>query len=257
MHTYLIETEQYVEALEYLDKNLDSNSADVITMLYKGKVLIALRLYDEAIEIFDLIEEISPNYTDAGMEKKDLIAYMKDVGRPTRHNEPIGKNPEYSTKALIYQGLANFYRQHYEEAVYCYEMALRIIPNNIYALFYRGDALTKLKKYEDAIASYDKALHIDVTDYFGLIFKGVELEKLKRYEEAISCYQKAEPLISDKYHKDTQMLIGNALNKMKRFDDAIVIFDKILDKHPNHSGAREGKMRARSGKYGGAVPYYR
>lgn len=257
MHTYLIETEQYVEALEYLDNNLDSNSGDVITMLYKGKVLIALRLYDEAIEVFDLIEEISPNYTDAGMEKKDLIAYMKDVDKPTRHNEPIGKNPEYSTKALIYQGLANFYRQHYEEAVYCYEMALRIVPKNIHALFYRGDALTKLKKYEDAIASYDKALHIDVTDFFELIFKGVELEKLKRYEEAISCYQKAEQLISDKYRKDIQMLIGNVLIKSKRFDDAIAVFDKILGKESNHSAARDGKIRAQGGKQSGAVPYFR
>jgi len=249
---------QYVEALEYLDATLDSNPRDIISLLYKGKVLIALRLYNEAIEIFDFIEEVSPNYTDANDEKESLIAYLKEVGNPTRHNEPIGNNPEYSTKALIDQGLANFYRQHYDEAIHCYEMALRIIPKNIFALFYMGDAFAKQKKYEEAVASYDKALHIDVISFQELIFKGIELEKLKRYEETISCYQRAEPLISEKYRKDIQILIGNALIRMKRFDDAIAIFNKILNTYPNHSGALDGKERARYGKYdGNPVPYYR
>lgn len=257
MHTYLIESMQYVDALEYLDNNIDSSPEDVISMLYKAKVLIALRQYDEAIEVFDLIEEITPDYTDASFEKENLMSYMKEVGIPTRHNDPIGKNTDYSVKALIYQGLANFYRQHYQESVYCYEMALKIDPRNIYALFYRGDAFTKLKRYEDAVASYDKALHIDVTGLKECVFKGVELQKLKRYEEAISCYQKAEQLISDKYRKDIQMLIGNVLIKSKRFDDAIVVFDKILDKEPNHSAARDGKIRAQGGKQAGAVPYFR
>ena len=145
MPTHLIESMEYVDALEELDKNLDDNPKNAISLLYKGKVLIALYQYDEAIEIFDLVEEIAPSYTDAKRERERLITWMKEVRKPTRHDEPIGKNPEYSTKALIYEGLAKFYRQHYEEAIYCYDMALRIVPNNIYALFYRGDALTKQK----------------------------------------------------------------------------------------------------------------
>lgn len=260
MPTHLIESMQYVDALEELDENLGENPKNAISLLYKGRVLIALYQYDEAIEVFDLIEEIAPTYTDAGTEKGYLMAWMKEVGLPTRHNEPIGKNPEYSTKALIYEGLANFYRQHYEEAIYCYDMALRIVPNNIYALFYRGDAFTKLKKHEEAIASYDKALHVDVTNLKDLIFKGVEFEKLKRYEEAITCYRKAEPLFPDKNRNEIHMLIGNVLIKAKKFDDAIAVFDKILAKEPNDGHARDGKMRAEYGKAvgkGGAVPYYR
>lgn len=253
----LIETMQYVEALEYLDNQLEDNPKDVISLLYKGKVLVSLRLYEEAIEIFDFIEEISPNYTDAGKWKNELIEYLKQSGISNRHSGLSQSNPENYAKALIQQGMANFYRQHYEEAISCYDSALAIIPNNIFALFYLGNAFAKQKKYEDAVENYDYALRVDVKDFIELIFKGIELDKLKRYDEAIACYVRAEKLFSPNNDYLVLMLIGNTLIKMKRFDDAIMYYDRILDKDPNHSAAQDGKIRARYGKYDGPVPYYR
>jgi len=257
MATEFIESMRYSEALEFLDKNLDNNPRDTISLLYKGKVLSTIGLYEEAIEIFDFIDEIAPNYTDAALYRKKLVDHLKQLRIFTRHDELNQSNPNHSAKALIYQGLANFYRQNYGEALSCYEKSLRIIPNNFFVLFYMGNAFAKLQKYGDAIANYDKALHVDVNDFNELIFKGIELDKLKRYEEAITCYKKAEKLISYDNNDFVLMLIGYALDKMKKFDDAIAYFNRILDKDPNHLAAWHGRRDAEYGKHDGPVPYYR
>ena len=49
----------------------------------------------------------------------------------------------------------------YQEAIECYDKALKIDPNHVNALNNKGYLLYNQGKYEEAIESFDKALKID------------------------------------------------------------------------------------------------
>ena len=59
----------------------------------------------------------------------------------------------------------------------------------------KGNSLADLKRYEEAIGCYDKAIRIDPENYDAWSNKGNSLVILERYEEAIECIAKAEEAI--------------------------------------------------------------
>ena len=48
----------------------------------------------------------------------------------------------------------------YQEAVECYDKAIRLYPDNPNSWYAQGLTLEKLGRYKEAIASYDKAIQI-------------------------------------------------------------------------------------------------
>jgi len=62
--------------------------------------------------------------------------------------------------------------------------------------------------------------------------KGNALNKLKRYEEAIECYDKAIELNPN--NPDYWNIKGNALMKLKRYEEAFECYDKAIELNPNN-----------------------
>ena len=58
----------------------------------------------------------------------------------------------------------------------------------------KGNALLIQKRYEEAIGCYDKAIRIDPENYNVWYNKGNSLAQLERHEEAIRCMAKAKEL---------------------------------------------------------------
>lgn len=81
----------------------------------------------------------------------------------------------------------------YEEAIRCYNKALRINDCDIRvrALGSKGNALFVLDKYDEAIQCYDKALDIDERDELLWVLRGYSLQAQGKYKQAIQCYDKA------------------------------------------------------------------
>lgn len=48
----------------------------------------------------------------------------------------------------------------HDEAIKCYDEALKLDPSNAYAWKYKGDALRELIKYDEALKCYEKAIII-------------------------------------------------------------------------------------------------
>jgi tetratricopeptide (TPR) repeat protein len=73
----------------------------------------------------------------------------------------------------------DFYEQGaYDEAIFWFDEALAIEPNNLDALNGKGLSLYELGKYQEAIIYYDKALAIEPNDIYALINKGVTMKTL-------------------------------------------------------------------------------
>lgn len=74
----------------------------------------------------------------------------------------------------------------YNQALECANKALEINPNNKYAIMYKSQILIKLGKYNEALNLLDKFSHID---YFPALHeKAYCLLELNKLEEAISIY---------------------------------------------------------------------
>ena len=56
------------------------------------------------------------------------------------------------------------------------------------AWFNKGNSLSQLERHEEAIGCYDKAIRIDPENYNAWYNKGNSLAELERHKEAIECY---------------------------------------------------------------------
>ena len=130
-------------------------------------------------------------------------------------------------------GLALYEQEKYEEAIECYEKAIKLDPDYIYALNGKADCLMVLEEYEKAAECYEKAITLYIlfqagirrlpyknasciSDYTNVLKrKGDCLLNLKKYEEAIKCYEKALKL--DSTRKD----IIEAVKKCKLVIDQV------------------------------------
>jgi len=71
---------------------------------------------------------------------------------------------------------------------------------------------------------------------------GSILYRLKRYDEAISYYDKV--LEKDPEFPEVLINKGHALNQLKRYDEAISYYDKVLEKDPEFPEALINKGHA-------------
>jgi len=78
-----------------------------------------------------------------------------------------------------------------EEALACYEQALREAPAQAELHLRRGQALEKLKRFDEALAGYDRALQLNRHLTQAYLSKGSVFNQLERYSEALACYEQA------------------------------------------------------------------
>jgi tetratricopeptide (TPR) repeat protein len=83
--------------------------------------------------------------------------------------------------------------ERYDDAILCFDEALRIDPQNDVAWFLKAENLLGLKSYQDAIICYDKAISLDPNFINAINNKGytlIEMNDLKNaaltYEESLS-----------------------------------------------------------------------
>ena len=79
----------------------------------------------------------------------------------------------------------------YEEALACFEKAIKVQPHDYAAWVFHGVVLLHLNRYQEAVTSCNKALEIQPTDPQALIFRGAALHRLGRYAEAYDSYNQA------------------------------------------------------------------
>jgi tetratricopeptide (TPR) repeat protein len=78
-----------------------------------------------------------------------------------------------------------------EEALACFDDALRLDPEHSETLLKKAAALEQARKPEEAIACYDRAIATDQTFTLAYLQKGGLCNRLERYEEALRCYEEA------------------------------------------------------------------
>lgn len=127
---------------------------------------------------------------------------------------------------LVRMGLEAKQRGDPQQALACFDAALRQGAVSAELLYQAGDTSHDLGMLDQAIECLQHARQLD-PDHVGAVYTlAVALQDKGLLEEAVSCYRVAESLRPD--HAKTYNNMGSALMHLGRLDEAIVCFEKAL-----------------------------
>jgi tetratricopeptide (TPR) repeat protein len=135
-------------------------------------------------------------------------ARNKLLERLRKYEYPFPTSSHESTDVWYNKGSALINLGKYEEAIECFNRAIRIDANHADAWSNKGIALRNLGKYNEAIDSYNKAIEIDHNNANAWYHKGNALRILGKYNEAIDSYNKAIEID----HNNANAMYGKGLS---------------------------------------------
>ena len=132
----------------------------------------------------------------------------------------------------------------FEEAIKSYDAVLRSDPDNFAALVNKGLCLANpsVSHQEEALLCFEDALRVQPRDPGVLSLRGYTLDSLGRYREAIMCFD----LVLGQRPGDLDVMVNKGLSLMHlgKYDEAIAYFDRVLDDEPGNLFATEWKKDA-------------
>ena len=226
-HAFQIERDKEIfelyKQLDEIEKKIEQKPYDHYIIQKKFVLLIKLNRYQEALDFYHSIKDLSIGMFDTNK----LESYLKNI---IKHEKEKEKSKEieakyYRNRALIFYELKELHHaiENADEA-----LKLEKIPEfydfKAHSLIYTNKPNSALKTLEDGIKLFP-----DYTDFHNT--KGDILENLGRYEEALSEINKAIEIKKNNpwnYYKKA-FILGQ---KLERFEEALISINKALEFHP-------------------------
>lgn len=139
----------------------------------KGLVHYAIEELREALRSFLHVLEIAPSHRAASKMKDRTASKLfgrvdtalelgeRNLKEEGGHSQPrsIGVNGSttHSKDELVYNGIRLFSQQEFDEALECFDLAIKIDSRDFTIWEWKGDTLVKLDRYSEAIECYDRA----------------------------------------------------------------------------------------------------
>jgi CHAT domain-containing protein/tetratricopeptide (TPR) repeat protein len=231
--------ERYQESVEYLTQALQIKHDYIWAFLRRAKAYQQMKLIDQATGDFKQAIQIKPqDYQDwrgQGDALSELQRYEEAVTSYEKalelqpHDPKVWDNYRIALLALLEssryevwykRGRKLFDLNRYEEAISCYNKALKIKSDDSNIWYNRGNALLHWGRYGDAIASYDSALALDPLYIVAWNGKGNALKSLDRDKEAIKAYDNALQLSENQYWRSWKNR-GWAIRKQRGYTAAL------------------------------------
>ena len=248
----LMDLERFEEAIPIFDdalKYTDDNEGLKIIHFHLGVSYYRLDELDKAFCEFEKAREYNDdpslllqiaNCYEMANQKEKALDILKEYSEIVPDNQDIKKKIENLKREInepdsdeIYNNecltLINLNR--FDEAIECYDKALKINPNNVKAWNNKAFALHNLNRLEEAIECYDEALKIDPNFISALQNKAFALRTLNRLEEAIECDEKTLNINPKDFGVWNNK--GFCLHELNRTDEAIECYDESLKINPN------------------------
>lgn len=189
----------YIEAEQYLNKELKRNPVNINSLILSGKTLNALEKYEEAIDVLKSVEKI---------DKTNIDLYLE-------------------------MGYANHYLGKYNVSLNNYDNALEIDSNNLEAIIWKAYNQNILGRYDAAIECIDKLLDCDPMNYSALNIKGNALFYKENYKEAITIFETAIPI--ELNNPEAYINKIKSLFYQKKYTDCINYCEATIQRFPQNS----------------------
>lgn len=116
--------------------------------------------------------------------------------------------------------------------------------NKISKLLNKGMDLFHQEKYEEALEVIDKALDMNPAyTTFGWYYRAKALRELKRFDEALICYDRIIEIAPAS--KESWCYKGDFLFFMEKYEEAIPCYEKAIEIDPAYTYARRKKEESR------------
>lgn len=135
----------------------------------------------------------------------------------------------------IREGHTHYNATHYEDALFAYEQAIILEPNDATSYLYRGNALFGLSRYQEAYAAYHQAIGLNYKLAWAHLGAGNALKALKKHDEALASYDAALRLNSNL----VQAYIGKGDIYYHRGTDYNWLRQRAEDPYGNYEAAQQ------------------
>ncbi len=249
----IIDDERYL--LDSIKRKYDIEEKRIqqIESFAKSKMGL-IRSSNNATNYFNSLDDEFARYYKAVEEElayydKSVEEYHKDLEKQ-ENEQPLKEdvslaNSNDNVSHIIEEGFNLFEAQSYDEAIACYDKAIKLAPNNKDAHYYKGNVLFEMGLYEEAVECYDHVIELAPNYTLAYYNKGNTLFGLARYDEAIICCDKVIEL-DPNYATSMYSFKANALFGLGRYEEAIVYYDKVIELYPEDEYAYQYKIEALS-----------
>jgi protein O-GlcNAc transferase len=142
----------------------------------------------------------------------------------------LARNPEVPF-AYVLKGLAHSRMENNGEAVVAFERALALRPDSPVALMALGDVYARSEKWTRAREFYEKAVTLDPFDAEAHRRMGDLAKARSDFDRAVAAYGILALLTPGDI--SNQHLLALTLFSAERYREAIVVYEKILEKRPD------------------------
>ena len=196
----LFSEKKYEDALRCYDVALDADPDSPWACIFKAETLRELGRLDEALTWYDRTNIMALGKTAPwGYSKKSLIHYM--LGNPNKSLAYLDKvlelDPGYRgawfNKGVIlaYYFEATEVPERATEAIHCYDMEIKMHPDNENAIYNKGHMLALINEISEALVCFDKVIQMRPDYTSAHIDKGNILSSMNKYDDAMTCYDSA------------------------------------------------------------------
>jgi len=138
-----------------------STAREVLTHFNRGVHFSQQRDFARAIQAYEKVIELEPNYVEAYNNLAIVYQEMGDwENARLTYQKSIELNPRYE-KAHNNLGILLCLQERYEESIEAFQKALVINPRNLESYINLGILYKKTAQMDKAVACYQKALHIN------------------------------------------------------------------------------------------------
>jgi tetratricopeptide (TPR) repeat protein len=192
-----------------LDKTAPSDPAKVLTPEVRGDILMARKMYRDAVEKYREAPE------SAILANKIGIAYhqMLEMDTAKKYYERAVKLNARYAEAINNIGTVYYAKKSYRRAISHYNKALKITPDSASILSNLGTAYFARKNYELAFATYQKALQLDPEVFEHRSAHGVLLQERNVEERAKFHYYLAKTYAKAGMYERALLYIRKALEE--------------------------------------------
>ena len=150
-------------------------------------------------------------------------------------NDPKGPKYDWNNKGLDFLN-----QQKYEEAIKCYDEAIKLNQKNEEAWYNKGVSLNDLGKYEESLKCYEEAIKLNPKNEKFCYHKIECLNYIGNYEESIKyCNEVLKFAKSNLYYP--YLFKAFALFKQGKIEESLQYVEKSLKEIPTYHRALELK----------------
>ena len=158
------------------------------------------------------------------------------------NNISFGQQKEAAEK-LVDEGVAYHDKGDYDGAISKYDKAIELDKDNRLALTEKAFSLLSLQKYDESIACCKKVIEKHSGENIATVYVtyGNALDGLKKTDQSIEIYNEGIKQFPDYYQLYFNK--GITLSSVKKYDEAILCFQKAVMIKPSHAGSNNAIAR--------------